>query len=110
MDNDELDVLFDIIANPRRRDLLRLLSQESPLTVTQVAEKLATIEQETPRTALSNETIQRITVSLHHTHLPKLADANVVVYEQYHGVVVLLNTPQQEWLTEKLQNTILAAR
>lgn len=77
------DQLFDALADERRRAVLDALSAaEQPVDVHRLAERVAARERRgddagrPPRDA-----VRRALVSLHHAHLPKLADAGLVEYD-----------------------------
>ncbi|WP_276301724.1 DUF7344 domain-containing protein [Halorussus lipolyticus] len=77
-----LDATFDALANRRCRVLLRHLAEsDDALVVNDLAGRLAD--------ELDDEaaTERRLRTSLHHTHLPKLADAGLVEYDLDRGLV-----------------------
>lgn len=62
------DVAFDVLASSRRRWLLRDLRRTGPTTVDDLVRGLDD----------DSDGPERIEVSLHHTHLPKLEDAGLI--------------------------------
>lgn len=65
-------VIFSTLASERRRVVLRELIEQGPsLSVTTIAESISD-EDDDPR---------RISAQLHHSHLPKLEDSNMVTVE-----------------------------
>ena len=75
-----IDGLESLLTDSRRRAVLELLAAHHSLTLTELAEAIAEREQGMGLTDIQAETVERIRISLHHNHLPKLADANLIVY------------------------------
>lgn len=75
MINDEaaLDAILDVLADPTRRWLLDRLQKDGPLSVDEITTKFA----DSGGGPYANGR-ERIEASLHHVHLPKMADAGVV--------------------------------
>lgn len=75
------DAVFDALQNPRRRFVLAYLRQQDrPVTLTELAQKTAAWEADAPVSEVEDERVNRVKLSLHHTHLPKLADLGLVEY------------------------------
>lgn len=68
------DELFSVLADDRRRQILQYLADHDRTTVTDIVDSIA-VEADASTRA-------RIAVSLVHTHLPKLADAGVLEYDE----------------------------
>lgn len=87
-DDFQADVQFDLLANSRRRSVVRYLAAvESATTVDELATTVGAAEQGTTTTELSTEQRKRIYVSLYQVHLPKLADSDVIEYDPDTGSV-----------------------
>lgn len=71
----DLNDVFDALAHPYRRSVLRILDRESPRSVEEVAERIVATRD--PPSA------DRVEVALVHQHLPRLAEAGLVTYD--HG-------------------------
>lgn len=85
-----LDVVFDVLADQRRRSVLRCLNRhKNPMALADVADEVATRETEVPITELSAQEVKRVYVSLYHKQIPKLVDAAVVRYNQDTDMVML---------------------
>jgi hypothetical protein len=71
--------IFALLAKRQRRLLLQLLQESStPVTLTELANRIGNEEYDTP----SAEDLRSIQLRLHHVHLPKLENADVVAYNE----------------------------
>lgn len=78
---DSLDALLCSLADGRRRLVLDVLSQHAdPVAVETLSKKVHVAEQATDAGS-SPDTDREVRTSLHHKHLPKLADAELVTYD-----------------------------
>lgn len=76
--------IFVLLANRRRRLLLRVLREAStPLSTAEVAERIVERECENPSTGDR----RAVYLALHHDHLPRLDDAGVITYGEDEGAV-----------------------
>lgn len=90
-----LDVLFDVLADQRRRYTLECLREfRTPMALSDLADEVASREQERPVPDIPAEEVKQVYMSLYHVHIPKMADANIVEYTQEQDMVVL--TPESE--------------
>lgn len=79
-----LDNIFEILSPKVRRHALYVLySRTEPMAVADLADAVASTCGASP---------SRITLRLHHAHLPKLAEMGVVEYDRDAGTVVLGDT------------------
>lgn len=77
-----LDVVFDVLRNSRRRHVLELLaSQDGATTLGDLAEHIGGIENDKPPSELSSQERKRVYVGLYQSHLPKMADADAITYD-----------------------------
>lgn len=84
------DDAFDILSNGRRRFVLYYLREAGePVELGELAGELAAWENETTPSELTKQQRKRVYVSLYQTHIQKLADANVIEYDQDTGMVRL---------------------
>jgi len=82
------DDVFDILSNHRRRMVLYFLRQNGDsVTVNDLAEQIAARENEVPIEELTSQRRKRVYVSLYQTHLPKMADMNLIEYDSDEGMV-----------------------
>lgn len=76
------DDVFDILSNARRRFVLYYLREAGePVELGELARELAAWENETPASDLTTQQRKRVYVSLYQTHIQKLAEADIVEYD-----------------------------
>jgi len=75
------DEVYDALANERRRAVVCVLMRESaPIDLQTLARRVTT--QELPDASPeTTELTRRVRVSLYHTHLPKLADLDLLEFD-----------------------------
>jgi len=84
------DDVFEILSNHRRRMVLYYLREHGDSAgVKELAEAIAAMENEIPAEELTSQQRKRVYVSLYQTHLPKMADAQVIEYDKDEGTVRL---------------------
>lgn len=84
----DLNVLFDVLKNRRRRRVLEFLDeQESQTTLSVVAEYLAAIENDKPRELLTSQERKRVYIGLYQFHLPRMDRAGVVEFDRNRGTI-----------------------
>lgn len=72
--------LFGVLSNRRRRYALRCLEAcETPMAVADLADELARRETDGPAV---RDVRERLRISLYHRHLPKMADADLVSFDE----------------------------
>ncbi|OYR58996.1 DUF7344 domain-containing protein [Halorubrum halodurans] len=78
----EKDELYDLLSNHRRRYVIHFCKQaEEPLTLSDLAERVAAREQDKSVAELSSAERKRVYTSLQQTHLDRLADAGMIEYD-----------------------------
>jgi hypothetical protein len=77
------DDIFELLSNKRRRYAIHYLSttEDGVATLSDLVEQVVTWETETSPNDVPDDYQRRVEASLHHTHLPKLADANIIDYD-----------------------------
>lgn len=92
-------VLFEVLQNKRRREVLKSLfeSDDNVMTIGELAEIVAAKENNVPVNSLSSDQRKRVYVPLYQTHLPKLDNVGLVNYDSNRGLV--------EISEEKIQST-----
>lgn len=85
-----LDQLFEILKNSRRRETIRYLHENGgDATLSDLAEHIAAIENDTTIRAISSSQRKRVYVGLYQCHLPKMDDTDVVDFNQNRGTIEL---------------------
>lgn len=77
-----LDAIFDLLAHHRRRQTLACLREHGSLALADLAEEIACHERDQPITEIPEEKALRVYSALWHSHIPKLAENDVVEYDQ----------------------------
>ncbi|WP_129113129.1 DUF7344 domain-containing protein [Halegenticoccus tardaugens] len=74
-----VDTMINALAHPRRRSVLEALSDlsDDPVDFETIVDRVQWLE----ATDESDANRRQIARSLHHVHLPKLADIGVIVYD-----------------------------
>ena len=91
-----LDLVFEVLKNERRRRVLQYLRDSSgTVSLSDVAEHIAAIENDKPEKALSSQERKRVYVGLYQCHLPKMDDTNVVDFDGNRGTIDLGDNAEQ---------------
>lgn len=84
----DLDVVFELLANRRRRQVLAVLkTDDRRLTLNDLTKEIAVQETEGLITDVPGEDVYDIFLSLQHTHVPKLAALELVEYDRKRNTV-----------------------
>jgi hypothetical protein len=98
-----LDQVFEILKNSRRRETLQYLrTHDGSATLSEVAEHIAALENDTTVQAISSTQRKRVYVGLYQCHLPKMDDIGVVDFDKNRGTIEL--KPVAEQLFEYLED------
>ncbi|RDI72888.1 DUF7344 domain-containing protein [Halopelagius longus] len=90
------DDIFSMLSNRRRRLVLHHLHRQSgTASVRELSQQVAAWENGVPTEELTYKQRKRVYTSLHQTHLPKLDDTGVVVYDRDRGTVELTERASQ---------------
>ena len=95
-----LDTVFEILSNARRRYLLYyLFTMEGEVAEFDAAVN-AVYKYGAAETGTDDHpTREDVKIELHHTHLPRLTDAGVIDYDRRQGTIRLTDSPTlEEWL------------
>jgi DNA-binding transcriptional ArsR family regulator len=91
-----LDQVFEILKNRRRREVLHYLNDhDGTATLSDLAEHIAALENDTTVAAISSSQRKRVYVGLYQCHLPKMDDMNIVDFEQNRGTIELASNAGQ---------------
>lgn len=84
------DVLFDVLKNQRRRLVLQYLREaEASVRIGTLAEHIAAFENDVPPRGLNAQQRKRVYIGLYQCHLPKMADVDVIDFNQARGIIEL---------------------
>lgn len=85
----DLDEIFLLLNNSRRRAIIRLLSDvKGGVALSELTEQIAAAEEDLDRSDLSKEARKRVYVSCYQCHLPKLEKYDVVSVDGDQNVVI----------------------
>ncbi|WP_336328642.1 DUF7344 domain-containing protein [Halovenus sp. HT40] len=85
-----LDQTFEILKNSRRRETIRYLKANGgETTLSEVAEHIAALENDTTVRAITSAQRKRVYVGLYQCHLPKMDDTDVIEFDQNRGTIEL---------------------
>lgn len=77
------DTIYELLSNRRRRYFLECLAEHGySLTLADLADEVAAREHDAHVADVCEEEVLRIYLTLYHQHVPKLAEADVVRYDQ----------------------------
>lgn len=94
-----IDLVFDLLADRRRRYALYVLSEtdDGVATVEKVVEGVLRLERRSEATGPTGP--PEVHTALEHVHLPKLADAGVIEHDARSGTIRYRHQPSvEEWL------------
>lgn len=84
------DVIFDLLKNRRRRQVLAYLREaDETVTLSDLAEEIAAWENDIEIRELNSAQRKCVYVGLYQTHLPKMDDAGVIDYNKDRGLITL---------------------
>lgn len=96
-----LDTVFRVLAHPRRRRILYYLTTcNYAVPLKELIDKVVIQEAEPHKENLPADVYGQIALDLHHTQIPKLAEAGVIEYNKQEKLVALADTirPLDEYL------------
>lgn len=83
-----LDQVFEILKNKRRRETLHYLrDNDGQATLSDLAEHIAAIENDTTVKLITSSQRKRVYVGLYQCHLPKMNDMDVIDFNQNRGTI-----------------------
>jgi hypothetical protein len=90
-DADALDrsTVHDLLSSERRRHVLDCLDDHGSLALPDLADEVAAREHDEPFQYVPEDAVLTIYLSLYHAHVPKLAEAGLVDYDQERDAVAL---------------------
>jgi len=97
---EQLDRIFTILQNHRRRLVLEYLRDHDSTTQGDLARHVAAVENGIPESAVTSTQRKRVYVSLYQAHLPKLDDFGAISFDRDRGTVE--RTPRTDELLRYL--------
>jgi hypothetical protein len=83
-----LDVVFGILKNERRRLVLKYMGEMgSSTSLSDLAEHIASIENDKPANELGSQERKRVYVGLYQCHLPRMHDSGAIDFDKNRGTV-----------------------
>ena len=83
----QLDTILEAVSHQRRRNVLYYLYDHTTAATRSLARELTAWEAGVPVDEVSAEDREHMLIDLHHTHLPKLADAGIIEYDPRSGAI-----------------------
>lgn len=84
-----IDKVFDVFMAAERRHAIRLLQEaDEPIAIADLAHEIAGQDLDPPETVAPFADVLRARNYLKHVHVPKLADENVVEYDEEGNTIV----------------------
>ena len=88
--HESTNTTVELLAHHRRRYVLRCLREhDTEMALADLSDEVAVREYDASLPEIDREDVKRVYLSLYHTHVPKLADADVVHYSQAADTVTL---------------------
>ncbi|WP_336362021.1 DUF7344 domain-containing protein [Halalkalicoccus salilacus] len=93
--------MFRLLQNSRRRHVLQyLIDSDGAVQIGDVSEQIAAWESGTSVADITPQQRQRVYIALYQSHLPKLASADLITYNQSKGIIE--GTPKIDRITPYL--------
>jgi len=85
----ERDYVYEALSHRRRRYLLYAFNEDVEQTIEELSRKVAAWERDVSRETVNATQLDRVYLSLYHTHVPKLVDAGILVYGDSNETVTI---------------------
>ncbi|WP_255170218.1 DUF7344 domain-containing protein [Natrononativus amylolyticus] len=80
--------IFEVLRNQRRRYVLQFLKQDGrPTELGDLAQQVAAWEYDTVPEKVTPEQRKRVYTTLQQTHLPKMDEAGILLFDSDHGII-----------------------
>lgn len=89
----ECDRFFEVLADARRRRVISILAHRDEATLTELAREVAGRELNADTEAVPESTVDRIRISLHHSHLPTMSAVDLLEYDRDETTVAYRGHP-----------------
>lgn len=88
-----LETTLRLLSDPRRRSVVAVLSdRDPPIALPELATAVASRETESESNDHSAETLEAVSTELHHDHLPRLDDVDIIDYDPEASAVTAART------------------
>lgn len=88
--------IYDCLSHSHRRYALHYLNEAAePLALTELAEAIADWETDSPESEIADEVVEDVRTTLHHIHIPKLVEGDLVQYDQEQDLVGILDGSEE---------------
>lgn len=99
----------EVLSNRRRQLVLSQLQSHGTMTVRDLAEQIATSDQNSDIESLSEEAITEVEVALHHVHAPKLANEGYVDFDPDAQLVRITKTGREVGVENECTPQVISA-
>lgn len=84
---DQIDQVFTVLKNQRRRAVLRYLQTADEVELGTLAEQIAASECDKEVSQITSRERKRVYVGLYQSHLPKMEDVGAISYNKPRGII-----------------------
>lgn len=100
--------VYEILAHPRRRHVVAALHEgDSQWSLDELSRYVAEREYDVLGTGVPEETVEQVSTSLYHAHLPKLTETGVVAYDsEQRQVAATPNTRRVRTVLQAVEDVV----
>jgi DNA-binding transcriptional ArsR family regulator len=92
--SDHFDEILNALGDANRRRIISLLQKNGPVSQKEVAHQLVAWKYDSTSEAVSDKAVEKAEIALHHNHLPKLEDANLIEYDRRSKTLLVRDLPE----------------
>lgn len=92
--SNRFDGILSTLSNTQCRRIISYLQSEGPASKGEIADQLVTWKCDSHPDEASDEVIERVKMNLHHKHLPRLKDAELIEYDRRSEMVLIRDLPE----------------
>ncbi|MDG5759383.1 hypothetical protein QA600_08515 [Natronococcus sp. A-GB1] len=86
--------ILTALSNTQRRRILHYLREVDSASRDEVADRLIAWKHDSPPDDVSDETVERLKVELHHNHLPQLEGSQLIEYDRRSEELLVRDLPE----------------
>lgn len=90
-DDVSLNDTYRVLSHPHRKHIVDFLDSHGSVSLPDLAEYLACCEHQEPLDEIPEDDVLSIYISLWHNHIPKMADAGLIRYDQEEDMVSIVS-------------------